>query len=119
MTQTVKSRESREPYYDLNDDWDLIVASFQSQYGIRLSRELSGMSWREFSYLINGLSGDSPLGHIVSIRAENDPEVLKSFTADQKSIRNEYRRKMAMQKSEKDVDSALENIKQAFIGLAK
>ena len=32
-----------DPYYDMEEDWDLIVASFQSMYGIRLSRDLSGM----------------------------------------------------------------------------
>ena len=27
------SRESSDPYYDLFEDWDLIVSSFLSQYG--------------------------------------------------------------------------------------
>ena len=73
------------------------------------------MSWREFSYLINGLSGDTPLGRIVSIRAETDPEKLKEFTKEEKQIRNDYLRKRAKHKSAKEVDDALENIKQAFI----
>lgn len=77
------------------------------------------MSWREFSYLINGLSGDTPLGRIVSIRAEDDPERLKEFTKEEKQIRNEYRRKSATKKTEKEVDRALEGIKQAFIGMAQ
>lgn len=97
------------------DDWELIVASFQTQYGIRLSRELSEMPWGEFSSYINGLSGDTPLGRIISIRAENDPEIIREFTPDQKRIRNEYRKKMAMQKDSKEVDSAIEQIRKAFI----
>lgn len=76
------------------------------------------MSWREFSYYINGLSGDTPLGRIVSIRAENDPERLKEFTKEEKKIRSDYLRKQAVKKSEKDVDKALEGIKQAFIVMA-
>lgn len=107
-----------EPYYDLNDDWSLVVASFQTQYGIRLSRDLSGMSWREFSYLINGLSGETPLGRIIQIRSENSPDNLKNFTPEEKKIRNEYRRKMAKQKSQKEVASAIENFKQAFVRLS-
>lgn len=95
-----------------------MVASFQTQYGIRLSRDLSGMSWREFSYLINGLSGETPLGRIVRIRAEDSPEELKNFTKEEKQIRNDYRRKMAKQKSQKDVDTAIERMKQAFIRLS-
>ena len=79
---------------------------------------MSGMSWREFSYLINGLSGDTPLGRIVSIRAEDDPERLKEFTKEEKHIRNEYRRKRAKEKSEAEVDRALDSIKQAFVGMA-
>lgn len=114
-----QNRESSEPYYDLNDDWSLIYASFQSQYGIRLSHDLQSMSWREFSYLVNGLSGDTPLGRIVSIRAETDPEQIKEFTEDEKRIRNEYLRKQAFKKTQKDVDDALEGIKQAFIGMAQ
>jgi hypothetical protein len=77
------------------------------------------MSWREFSYLVNGLSGDTPLGRIVSIRAETDPEQIKEFTEDEKRIRNEYLRKRAFKKTQKDVDDALEGIKQAFIGMAQ
>ena len=108
-----------EPYYDLNDDWSLIVSSFQTQYGIRLSRDLSGMSWREFSYLLSGITADTPLGRIVSIRAENDPETLKHFTPEEKRIRNAYRRKTAKQKDAKEVASVIEQFRQAFIQLAK
>ena len=111
--------ENSEPYYDLDDDWSLVVASFQTQYGIRLSRDLSGMSWREFSYLLNGITGETPLGRIVSIRAENDPETLKHFTPEEKRIRNEYRKKTAKQKTDKEVASVIEQFRQAFIQLAK
>ena len=110
---------SNEPYYDLEDDWSLIVSSFQTQYGIRLSNELSNMNWREFSYLIEGLSGDTPLGRIVSIRAECNPDVLKEFTPSQKRIRNEYRRKQALRKSDKEVENAIEGFKRAFIQMAQ
>lgn len=77
------------------------------------------MSWREFSYLINGLSGETPLGRIVNIRAESDPEKLKEFTADEKKVRNDYLRKKAKTKSAGEVDRALDSIKTAFIGMAK
>lgn len=42
------------------DDFDLIVSSFQSQYGLRLSRELpAGMKWAEFASLLSGLGPDA------------------------------------------------------------
>lgn len=119
MTQTQTKKGNSEPYYDLNDDWSLIVSSFQTQYGIRLSSELSDMSWLEFSYLIEGLSGETPLGRIISIRAEKDPDIIKDMTPSERRIRNEYRKKMASQKSEKEVENAIESMKQAFIKMAK
>ena len=97
----------------------MIVSSFQSQYGIRLATDLKGMSWREFSYLLEGLSGNTPLGQIVNIRAENDPERLRDFTPEQRRIRSEYRKKIAKKKSSEDVKNAIELFKQAFVQLAK
>lgn len=76
-------------FYDLAEDWELIEASFAMQYGIRLSQE--DMDWKEFCNLLAGLGPKTPLGSIVAIRAENDREVLKRFTPDQKRIRDEWR----------------------------
>ena len=108
-----------EPYYDLNDDWSLIVSSFQTQYGIRLSKDLSTMNWQEFSYMLEGLSGDTPLGRIIAIRAETDPDVLKHMSPSEQRIRSDYRRKMALQKSDKETKTAIEGIKQAFLKMAQ
>lgn len=108
-----------EPYYDIDDDWHLIYASFQSQYGIRLSHDLKSMSWREFSYLINGLSGETPLGRVVSIRAEKDPERLKEFTSDEKKIRNDYLSKQAKKMPQEKADKAIEQMRQIFIAMGK
>jgi predicted small secreted protein len=33
---------------------------------------------------------DTPLGKIVSIRAETDPEIIKKFSKDQKKIHNDW-----------------------------
>ena len=103
----------------MDDDWSLVVSSFQTQYGIRLSGDLSTMSWREFSYYLQGLSGDTPLGRIIAIRAEKDPEVLKHFTPEQKKIRAEYLTKAAKEKSQKEINTALEDIKAALLKMAQ
>ena len=76
------------------------------------------MSFREFCYLLTGIGPDTPLGRIVSIRAEDNPETLKQFTKDQKRIRNEYRRKQALKKPKSEVDNAIETFKQAFTRMA-
>ena len=51
------------------------------------------MSWSEFCTLLAGIMPETPLGQVVSIRSENDKEVLKSFTKEQHRIRNEWRRR--------------------------
>ena len=116
------SRESSDPYYDLIEDFDLIAASFQTQYGIRLSRDLRGMKWNEFKALLIGIGAETPLGRIVSIRAEEDKEVLKHFTKDQHRIRNEWKSKrakeLAKRMTEADMNAVMEQFKQMFIQMA-
>ena len=75
-----KNRESSDPYYDLIDDFDLIISSFQSQYGIRLSRELpEGMKWEEFRDLLVGIAPDTALGRIVSVSRRRPERVSGEF----------------------------------------
>lgn len=72
------------------DDWDLIEASFTTQYGIRLRSE-TDMSWAEFCTLLAGIMPKTPLGQIVSIRSEENKDMLKNFTHEQHEIRNKWR----------------------------
>lgn len=76
------------------------------------------MPWHEFKALLCGIGPDTALGRIVSIRMEDDKEVLKEFTKEQHRIRNEWRNKLAKQKKDKDVDEFLETMKQAFISMS-
>ncbi|NOW84276.1 hypothetical protein B0H39_002157 [Clostridium beijerinckii] len=62
------------------------------QYGIRL-REENDMTFSEFCTLLTGIMPKTPLGQIVSIRAEEDKDMLKNFTKEQHEIRNEWRNK--------------------------
>lgn len=71
------------------DDWDLIESSFAQQYSIRL-RSDTEMTWNEFSTLLAGIMPETPLGQIISIRSEDDPDMLKNFNSEQKRIRNEW-----------------------------
>jgi len=80
---------SGESYYDIFDDWELVESSFLKQYGIRLRTE-DDMSYAEFCSLLSGIMCDTPLGHVVSIRAEKDLKVIKNFTKEQKRIRSEW-----------------------------
>ena len=107
-----------DPYYDLNEDWELLVASFQSMYGIRLARDLGGMKWREFSALVAGLDHKTPLGRIVAIRAEDDPQRLKDYTPEMRRIRSRWRTRRARQMPQKQLDDFLSDMKKAFMSMA-
>lgn len=88
-----KTKPITEKWYDVFEDWDLIAASFATQYNIRLS-QLYGkndMPWDEFKTLLSGLNSKTPLGEMVAIRMEEDKDVLKHFTEEQHRIRNEWR----------------------------
>lgn len=70
------------------DDYDLIEASFLSQYGIRL--KVTELQFDEFLNLTSFLMPDTPLGQIVAIRCEDDPDIISNFTDAQKKIRNDW-----------------------------
>lgn len=116
--KTMRTGVKADTYYDLFEDYGLIVSSFQSQYGLRLSRELSDLSWDEFCDLLSGLGPETPLGRIVSIRAEENQDILKHFTKEQHRIRDEWRQKRAKEVTQKQLDSFLESMKQMIIKMA-
>ena len=76
------------------------------------------MKWREFKAMISGLGPKTPLGEIVSIRLETDPKIIKNFSANQRRINSEWQTRRAKNRSEAEVNDALEQIKQAFIRMA-
>lgn len=75
------------------------------------------MKWDEFKDFLSGLGSETPLGRIVSIRAEEDEEVLKHFTKEQHRIRNDWRKKQAKNVSEKQLHNVLESLKNTFISM--
>lgn len=104
-----RQNANREDWYDLYEDWGLIESSIAAQYGIRLRNE-PDMSWDEFCTLVSGLLPETPLGQIISIRSENDKEMLKHFTKDQHRIRNEWRTRIH-QKALDNPSAVIEQIK--------
>ena len=115
-------RESSDPYYDILEDFELIVSSFQAQYGIRLSRELpAGMKWEEFKDLLIGIGPDTALGRIVSIRAEDRKEVLENFLPEYHRIRNEWKTRHAKfieaHTSKEAMDAQINAIKAGFLAM--
>ena len=80
------------------DDYDLIEASFLSQYGIRL--KTTELQYDEFLNLVSCLMPDTPLGQIVAIRSEDDPDVISEFNDAQKKIYDDYRNRETLNKEQ-------------------
>lgn len=116
---SAQSSNENESWYDLIEDWELIEASFTQQYGIRLSRD--DMDWWEFQTKLQLLNDKTPLGQVVAIRAENDPEILKNFTKEQRQIRSDYRNKRAkkISKDSNDYKEAMQGFKSMFMAMSK
>jgi len=105
-------------WYDLFEDFDLIEASFAMQYNIRLRND--DMTWSEFSALLKGIMPETPLGQIVSIRSEENKNMLKNFTKEQHKIRNDWRnrnnkvRDMSVEEKEEEIKKVQEIFSKAF-----
>ena len=111
------AKEKQESWYDLLDDYDLIEASFAKQYGIRLRNE-PDMTWSEFATLLSGLMSDTPLGQIISIRAEKDKDIIKRFTKEQKRIQSDWKRRQSKNIDKESYDDAMNAFKNMFISMA-
>lgn len=85
------------------DDYDLIEASFLSQYGIRL--KTAELQFDEFLNLTSCLMPDTPLGQIVAIRSENDANIISNFTDQQKKIRNDWLNRETSNNEQKYIES--------------
>ncbi len=114
------ARGSSDPYYDLFEDWELIVSSFLSQYGLRIrTKEFETVSWGEFKALLAGIAPETPLGRIVAIRAETDKDVIKHFTTDQKRIYNAWRNRKAENMAPATYEQEMAALEQMFAQLCK
>ena len=49
------------------------------------------MDWKEFITLLAGLRKETPLGQMIAIRREEDPQILKQFSAEQNQLRTQWR----------------------------
>ena len=72
------------------------------------------MSWNEFTNLLVGLNSDTPLGKIVAIRSENNPEILKRFTSEMKAERNRWRQENVEEVSREDYMKQMKELERAL-----
>jgi len=79
------------------------------------------MPWNEFCNYLSGLTEDTPLAKIVSIRSETDKEKLKHFTKEQRKIRSDWHSKKAkkVDTSSKSYEEVINDFKKMFQNLSK
>lgn len=107
------NKKKNNQWYDLFEDWELIDASFTAQYGIRLRNE-PDMTWDEFCTLLSGIMPKTPLGQIVSIRSEEDEDMLKNFTKEQHKIRDEWRSRQLEEMTDEEKEQQIKEIQELF-----
>lgn len=56
----------------------------------------------------------TPLGQVVSIRSEDDKEMLKNFNEHQRKIRRDWRSKQAKLRTDKENDLMMKEIEAVF-----
>lgn len=72
------------------------------------------MSWSEFCTLLSGIMPKTPLGQIVSIRSEEDKEILKSFTKEQHKILDEWRSRQVEQMTDEEKKEKIKKLQEIF-----
>ena len=72
------------------------------------------MDWQEFCTLLSGIMPETPLGQIVRIRSEDNKDMLKLFTPEQKRIRSEWRMKLnpVKEMSEEEKEAEVKKLEQ-------
>lgn len=85
------------------DDYDLIEASFLSQYGIRL--KTAELQFDEFLNLTSCLMPETPLGKIVAIRSETDAGIIRNFTEGQRRIYDDWKNRDVLKNEQKYTES--------------
>nr|DAF50515.1 MAG TPA: hypothetical protein [Siphoviridae sp. cthH09] len=96
----------------------MIVSSFLSQYGLRLStKDFKTVDWAEFSALLSGLSADTALGKVVAIRSETDQETIKRFSSYQKKIYDDWRAKQSERMTEEEYAAEMRKLEVSLFSL--
>lgn len=72
------------------------------------------MSWGEFSTLLIGIMPKTPLGQIVSIRSEENEDMLKNFTKEQHEIRNKWRNRQVNSMTNEEKEDKIKELQEIF-----
>lgn len=86
-------------WFDIYEDWDLIITSIAQQYNILIDEmdEDNCIYFKTFLRLVSGLKPNTSFGYIVSIRSEENYEIRKKFTNEEKIIWNHWQKRIPIE----------------------
>ena len=106
-------------WYDIFEDWELVESSFAMQYPTKDLYD-DKMDWIEFTTLLAGIMPDTPLGNVISIRAEDDADTLEHFSEEQHRIRDEWRDKQTQRMIESmNKEEVMKEVYAMFMDMSK
>jgi hypothetical protein len=85
-----------------------------------LPSEQENLKYSDWAKMVSGLMDDTPLGRIVGVRSETDPNIIKNFTQEQRAIQADWRRfKFAHvpKVSEEDARRQMDQLEKAFAAM--
>lgn len=98
--------------YDLIFDEEAILQSVAAQYGVLPSAQ-GELPWAEWVRLVSGLMEETPLGKLVAVRTERDPDLLRRMTPWQRKARREWNRFLARRAGRTQPDRTAQRALQA------
>lgn len=94
----------------------LIEQSIAKQYGI-LPSEQESLRYSDWAKMVSGLMEDTPLGRVVSIRSEDDPDVIRHMTPDQRRMRSDWLTHRMARQSSDERKAAIEALQAMVAGM--
>lgn len=112
---------SNEKHFDFIQDANYIVAAFWQCYGIDLFHKGRSLHWWVFQSLLNGLSDDTKLMQIISIRCRKIPKPTKYNAEERRELlrlKQVYRLKISEEERKQQFQRGLANIATMLQGMA-
>lgn len=111
-----------EKYFDFNQDAQAIYASFMQCYHLDLIGTDKNLHWWRFIALFNGLSDDTKIMQIISIRSQPLPKPTKYNQEERQRIirlKQLYRLELSEEERKKQLQDGLAKIAVALHSLAE
>lgn len=111
--------QASNQWYDADHDRVLIEQSIAKQYGV-LPSEQENLKYSDWAKMVSGLMDDTPLGRVVGVRSESDQAIIRQFTPDQRTIRQDWERvraKRILQLPEQELRQQFAQLEQAMAAM--